>query len=199
MARDSVGPRIESLIREEDWKRARKAITVELRRDPESHWLWSRLSAVKYEQRDYRGALEAAGRALEIVPDCPLALWSKAGALEMLDKPKDALRLYTQLFERGSGQLKNPDEDALECWEGPAWTAGLIADCLFRAAGCLATLGDRSGAVNYYLRFLNFRDLGAQGIYTREDARKELKKLMPRAEDKRAAAVEVIEREVIAG
>ena len=78
--------RIETLIGKGDWKSARRAIEKQLDREPDDHWLWSRLSAVKYEQRDYEGALAAAEKALEMVPDCPLALWSYANALDMLGR-----------------------------------------------------------------------------------------------------------------
>ena len=81
MGRDRIGTRIETLIQQGRWKQAERAIRKQLDKEPDDHWLWSRLSGVKYEQHDYQGALEAAEKALDIVPDCPLAGWSYAGAL----------------------------------------------------------------------------------------------------------------------
>src|SRR2546423_14495001 len=109
---------VEALIEKGAWKSARSAIERQLRNDPEDHWLWSRLSGVKYEQRDYQGAFDAADRALEIVSDCPLALWSRAGALDMLGKTREAVEGYAELLRRGSEEINNPDEDAEGCWEG---------------------------------------------------------------------------------
>jgi tetratricopeptide (TPR) repeat protein len=195
MARDRIGNQIETWIEKNAWKQARTAIESQLRKEPDDHWLWARLSAVKYEQRDYQGALEAAGKALEIVPDCPLALWSYAGAVEMLGRSADAMDVYARLLQRGLEELKHPDRDANECWEGPDWTAGLMEDCLFRIAGCLALMGRRDGAVEMYRGFLGLADLGARGIYSREDALKKLKKLLPTAKARREAALKAMETE----
>src|SRR5262249_26328292 len=68
--------RIEALLNKGQWRRAEAVIRKQLQDNPEDHWLWARLAGAKYEQREYRGALDAAEKALEIVPDCPLALWS---------------------------------------------------------------------------------------------------------------------------
>jgi tetratricopeptide (TPR) repeat protein len=174
MAKD----RIETLIEAGNWTKAQKAIEKQLRDDPDDHWLWARLSGVKYEQRDYQGAFDDAKKALEIVPDCPLALWSYAGALDMLGKTKEAGKVYMQLFRRGVEELTTPDEDANECWEGADWTRSLIVDCIFRLARCLEKLNQRREAVTWYGRFLGLLDYGRlQGIYTREDAVARLDKL----------------------
>jgi tetratricopeptide (TPR) repeat protein len=199
MARDRIGTHIETLIRKGEWKQARTAIEKQLRREPDDHWLWCRLSGVKYEQRDYQGALEAAEKALGIVPDCPLALWSKAGAVEMLGKADEAMSLYSPLLGRGLEQLENPDSDADECWEGPDWTSGLVADCVFRTAGCLAKIGLRDKAVQMYRLFLSLGDMGIQGIYSREDALERLNKLVPSKKAKREAAVKMMEKELVPG
>ena len=180
MASNRMETRIESLIASGEWESAQRVIEKHIVKEPDDHWLWSRLSGVKYEQRDYQGALDAAEKALTIVADCPLALWSYAGALEMLGRTKEAVKIYIQLIRRGLQQLKEPDEDANECWEGADWTRGLVVDCVFRTAGCLAKIGRRKEAVEWYnVRFLNLLDFGWQGIYSREDAIARLKKLVP--------------------
>src|SRR5205085_143416 len=140
------------------------------------HWLWSRLSGVKYEQRDYQGALDAAEKALAIVPDCPLALWSYAGALDMLGRTREAGKVYTQVLRRGLDELKKPDEDADECWEGADWTLAIVADSIFRTGDCLAKMRKRDKAIEWYLHFLSLLDCGIQGIYSREDAMARVKK-----------------------
>jgi tetratricopeptide (TPR) repeat protein len=194
MAADRIGAQIEARIRKEQWKPAQALIERQLAREPDDHWLWARLSGVKYEQRDYQGALEAADRARAIVPDCPLALWSYAGAIEVLGKPDEAMAWYTKLFRRGLEQLKDPDADATECWEGPDWTSALMADCLFRIAGCLAKTGQRDNAIKLYQALLSLLDL-VQGIYSREDVRERLNKLVPSKKARREAVVKLLEQE----
>ena len=179
MAGNRIGTRIETLIRKREWKQAQTIIEKQLGREPEDHWLWARLSGVKYEQRNYQGALQAAEKALQIVPDCPLAQWSYASAAELLGDTEKAMMSYANLFQRGLQQLQNPDADANECWEGPDWTSGLAVDCVFRTAGCLAKIGRQDKAVGTYGTFLSLVDLGMQGIYSHEDALKKLHKLVP--------------------
>lgn len=177
MANTRIENRIESLIGESAWESAQGVIEKQLRKAPDDHWLWSRLSGVKYERHDYQGALDAAEKALTIVPDCPLALWGRAGALDMLGRTKEAGKIYIQLTRRGLAELSDPDEDANECWEGADWTRGLVVDCIFRTADCLAKIGKRVEAVEWYNHFLNLLDFGMQGIYSRADATARLKKL----------------------
>jgi tetratricopeptide (TPR) repeat protein len=154
-------------------------IEKQLKKEPEDHWLWSRLSTVTYERRDYDEALAAAEKALEIVPDCPLALWSYAGALDMLGRTKEAMRVFGQIFLRGTEELETPDEDANECWEGRDWTDGIVKDCVFRMAGCLAKMGEPVAAKELYGLFLDLLKEGAPGIYSRAEAQARLKKLEP--------------------
>ncbi len=177
MASTRIETRIESLLAAGEWESAEKVVTKQLAKEPDDHWLWSRLSGAKYERRDHQGALEAAEKALEFVPDCPLALWSYAGAVEMLGRTRDAVKVYLQLIRRGVEELTQPDEDANECWEGADWTRGLVLDCIFRVAGCLAKLGKPDEAVEWYSHFLNVLPFGMQGIYSREDATARMKKL----------------------
>jgi tetratricopeptide (TPR) repeat protein len=195
MATDRIGTQIETLISKSKWEQAQAVIEKQLKKEPGDHWLWARLSGVKYEQRDYRGASKAAEKAREIVPDCPLAIWSYANAREMLGETKGAMRFYAQLFQRGFKQLQEPDEDADECWEGPDWTSGLVADCVFRIAGCWVKLGRREKGIGAYEFFLSLADWGIQGIHTHEDARARLKKLVRSKVGQLQAAVKVMEKE----
>jgi tetratricopeptide (TPR) repeat protein len=193
MTANGNGKRIETLYAAEEWVKAQKVIEKELTNAADNHWLWSRLSSVKYEQRDYKGALDAAQRALAIVPDCPLALWDQANALDMLGSTKEAGLIYSRLLRRGFQQIKEPDEDAEECWEGEQWTWALVVDCIFRVAGCLAKTGASDEAVVCYQHFLFFLRHGVHGIYTLEDVLAAIKKLVPAKErvDKKKALKEL--------
>ena len=132
------GKYIEELIDSEQWARARAVIEKDLIKLPDDHWLWARLSSVKYEQRDYQGALADANKALHFMPTCPLAMWSKATALEMLDKIDQAVKVYLRLLQNGVRELKlkKNDDDAYYCWEGCDWTRSLLEDCLSQLGGC---------------------------------------------------------------
>ena len=158
MAGNRIGAQIENLIRRENWPSAQALLQKQLVKQPTDHWLWSRLSGVKYEQRDYKGALDAAEKSLAIIPDCPLALWSKAGVIELLGKADEAMEIYAHLFDRGIDQLQNPDEDTNECWEGPDWTSGLMADCAcFGSRAAWRRPVRRDQAVEIYRNFLSLR------------------------------------------
>jgi hypothetical protein len=157
--------RVESLIEQEKWSAARRAIEEELRDHPDDHWLLTRLSTTYYEEGDYEAALRWAEKAKEIAPDCPLVLWDYAGALDMLGRERDALKVYRSLVERGVDAVA---EDG--CGEGVEWAKGLLADCVFRAGCCLEDLGDNRGASRLYRTYLALVDLGVESIYPRAEA-----------------------------
>src|SRR5262245_679907 len=116
-------PTIEDLLDVERWRDARARIRLELRSRPDSHWLHTRLALTYYEERRYRLALRSSERALRLAPACPLVLWDYAGALQMLARHREALRIYSELVNRGVHRIARD-----ECGEGIAWARGLVAD-----------------------------------------------------------------------
>ena len=78
-------------------------------------------------------------------------------------RTKEAGRLYIDLTRRGLKELNEPDDDANECWEDADWTRGVVVDCIFRTAGCLAKIGKRADAVEWYNRFLGLLDFRNAG------------------------------------
>jgi tetratricopeptide (TPR) repeat protein len=185
-----IGSTIETLREQEQWPEMETAARDALVKDPKNHWLVTRLSDAIYEQKQYTAALEYADQALAIVPDCPLALWAKAGALDMLGRSQDALEHYVEIVKRGIQEIREPDEDAEECWEGQTWTFSLLTDCMFRIAGCLEDTGDIKGAAYRYKLFVSLLDAGnASSLYSREQAEARLKKL-----DENEANIELSKR-----
>ncbi len=87
--------RIEKLLAKEQWAQAQPLLHRELLYDPGSHWLWMMLGETYYEQRDYETALACARRAVELAPNCSLALWHYAGALSMCYQEDSALAVYS--------------------------------------------------------------------------------------------------------
>ncbi len=171
-----VSDRIESLIEADDWKSARSLIRAALRTEPVNHWLLSRLALTHYEEFKYEKALEYETRALALAPNCPLALWGYAGALAMLGREREALEVYRRLVRRGAASIAYG-----ECGEGLARARGLVADCLYRMAGCYKSLGQSRKAVELLEKHLAQRGRGCHSIYALREVRKELNELRPKA------------------
>ena len=161
--------KIEALIEADDWKGARAVIAAALRKEPDSHWLLSRLALTYYEEFKYEKALALDGQALTLAPNCPLALWGYAGALEMLDRPREALKLFQRLIRRGSESIAFG-----ECGEGLARSRGLVADCWYRMAGCYAALGNRAKEIESFDTHIDLRGPGCHSIYPLREVHKEV-------------------------
>src|SRR4051794_28575233 len=114
---------IESAIKREDWKEARRLVRAALRRQPDSHWLIARLALTYYEEFDYERALTIGQQAYKLAPNCPLVLWEMAGTLDMLKRHREAIPIYRRLVRRGVESVAYGD-----CGEGLAWARGLVAD-----------------------------------------------------------------------
>ncbi len=164
-----MSAQIEKLIAAEDWDAARAEINRDLEDEPDSHWLITRLALTYYEQYDYSRALEISEMAMELAPDCPLVLWDYAGALEMLDRPNDALPVFIRLIGRGINSIAFD-----ECGEGLQWARGLIADCHYRCAHCHLQLDNSTDAIEQFEMHLALRGPGCDSIYPIDDVRKEL-------------------------
>jgi tetratricopeptide (TPR) repeat protein len=161
---------IEKLIDAEDWQAARKLIRAALRKEPDSHWLLTRLGLTYYEERDYKKALYYDTQAMELAPNCPLVLWDYAGTLDMLGRNKEAIAIYRKLVKRGVDKLAYG-----ECGEGLAWARGVVADCLYRIAKCYEGQGQPKKAISYYEQHLNQRGPGCRSIYPIDEVKKEMK------------------------
>jgi tetratricopeptide (TPR) repeat protein len=163
---------IEKLIAAENWKDARKLIRATLRKEPDSHWLLTRLGLTYYEEYNYEKALFYSERALQLAPDCPLVLWDYAGAIEMLGRTKEAIPIYKKLVKRGIEGIAYGD-----CGEGLAWAKGLVADCLYRLAKCYDELGRHKNSLDYYYKHLQLRGPGCRSIYSISEVKARVKEL----------------------
>jgi tetratricopeptide (TPR) repeat protein len=164
---------IEKAIAVDDWPRARKMIQHELKRDPNDHWLLSRLALTYHEQRQYRRALHFDVKALQIAPYCPLAIWGYAGTLEMLDRDKEALQLFRWLVSLGEQDLAYG-----ECGEGIRAARSLIADCHYRIARIWEGMGQRKKALTSYAEHLSRRQRGTRSIYPFREVNARYKQLV---------------------
>lgn len=131
-----------------------------LKREPQHHWLLTRLSSLFYERRRYATALEYAEKAFAQVPTCPLVLWDYAGALQMLGRHSEALDLYARIVRRGVYRIATG-----ECGEGRGWARGLIADSHYRASISLKALGNKEASFSAFELCLDQRGPGCYSIY----------------------------------
>ena len=163
----SFSERINDLFKREQWAQARKLLQKRLEKEPNDHWLLTRLGTTYYEERDYPKALDLSRRAIQLAPECPLVLWDMASTLEMLGDDRGALRAYRALFARGPQKIADD-----ECGEGMPWALSLLTDCLYSAASCLHRIGDRDAAVSCLRQHLELRALGSKSIYSRREVSK---------------------------
>jgi len=163
---------IERLIDAEDWKAARILIRAALRKEPDSHWLLTRLGLTYYEEHNYKKALFYDTQAMELAPNCPLVLWDYAGTLDMLGRNEEAIAIYKKLIKRGVDKIAYG-----ECGEGMAWAKGVVADSLYRIAKCYEEQGQPKKALNYYEQHLKRRGPGCRSIYSINEVKKQLKEV----------------------
>lgn len=168
MAVSRIGKQIDDHIMAERWEDARALIEKALKREPNSHWLWTQLAETHYEQKKYKKALDLLLHSRAIVPDCPLTLWHLAGSLDALGYHGEAIHLYTWLLE----STKTPEDDP--CWESVAWTNSLKTDCVYRLGLCFKHTGRNDLAVYCFRKYLALQLVGAKGSYSTKDAAKHL-------------------------
>jgi tetratricopeptide (TPR) repeat protein len=160
------------LIFTDEYQKARKLIQLALKKNPDDHWLLSRLALTYYEQFKYDKAYSIELRALSFAPKCPMVLWGAAGSLHMLGRQNEAILIYKRLVKRGVKSLAFG-----ECGEGIGKARGLIADCLYRLALCYELLGNKVAAAKYYQQHLDQRGPGCHSIYSIREVRKEYRNL----------------------
>ena len=161
--------KIEASIKRSDWPGTRRLVRAALRKNPESHWLVSRLSLTYYEEQDYARSLILSQRAFDLAPDCPLVLWDLAGTFDLLERYKEAMAIYRRLLRRGVKAVAFDD-----CGEGIPWARGLLADCWYRLACCQKKQGRRVRAIQCFEKHLALRGPGCRSIYRLRDVRREL-------------------------
>jgi tetratricopeptide (TPR) repeat protein len=151
---------IEKLVDQKKWSRARQRIQEELVATPADHWLWLMLSLTYYEQKQYEKAWEASKRAVELQPDCPLALWHYAGSLLMTGRETAALAIWTLLLDM------DPEQVAYgECSEGMDWALQLLNDVHYRMGRYYQWKGEDEQARISFEKYLHNRAHGVGSIY----------------------------------
>jgi tetratricopeptide (TPR) repeat protein len=160
---------IETLIAAKKWTKARALILEELVSSPTDHWLWLTLSLTYYEQKHYAKALQSSKRAVELEPDCPLALWHYAGSLYMSGRESAALAIWTALLDMDLEEVAYGT-----CGEGMDWALQLINDVHFRMGRYYMRKGRTEQARESFEKYLHNRAHGVGSIYDKETAEREL-------------------------
>jgi len=158
---------IDKFIRQGEWQKARSLILQQLEENPDDHWLLTRLSTTYYEEHHYDEALRISEKALKISPKCPLVLWDYAGALDMLGKHEDAIKIWRKLIKKGVNKIAYS-----ECGEGIRWARSLINDSKYRTAISYLKMGMLSNANKYLRDHLKHRAPGIPSIYRLSDVKK---------------------------
>jgi len=166
---------IEEAIGRDDWDRARLLIRQWLRREPNDHWLLTRLGLTYYEQKQYKRALHYELKALQIEPYCPLVVWDYAGTLDMLGRKKEALSVYRWLTSWGEERVAHG-----RCGEGIQAARSLIADCFYRIGTILEEQGQRKRAIAAFREHLSRRTRGTRSIYPLSKVKRRYAKLSSR-------------------
>jgi tetratricopeptide (TPR) repeat protein len=166
---------IEDAIRRDDWEKARLLIRRWLRREPNDHWLLTRLGLTYYEQKQYKRALHYELKALQIEPYCPLVVWGYAGTLDMLGRKKEALSVYRWLISWDEQRVAYG-----QCGEGIQAARSLIADCFYRIGAILEEQGQRKRAIAAFREHLSSRTRGTRSIYPLSKVKRRYAKLSSR-------------------
>ncbi|MGH7135300.1 MAG: tetratricopeptide repeat protein [Pirellulales bacterium] len=162
-----------SLLKREEYEKARALLEKELLTDPENHWLITQLGVTFYEQRKYDEALRYFRRSREILDDCPLTLWNLAGALDAVGKHSEAIEIYTSLLE------SKITADIDPCWESEAWSDRLKADCVYRLGVCFQNQRKKKSAKHCYRQYLDLLSIGVDGTYSSQEVVEKLRGLLP--------------------
>ena len=158
--RGSGMSRIEAYIAEKNWKQARSLIQDELLFKPMDHWLWMTLGLTYHEEQEYDRAVQCSKRAVQLAPDCPLALWHYAGSLDRAGHGAFALPIWIMLLSMEIEQVAYGDHG-----EGMGWALQLLNDVHYRMGRYYQRLGKKELASESFRKYLHNREHGVGSIY----------------------------------
>lgn len=152
-------------FKNEDWLNAQKILEVLISSSKEeSFWLYTSLSSVFYELKNYDEALKYSKLAYSLNPESPLVLWDYAGVLYMLNKEQEAIDLWQIIIKT------NEDVLAFELTTaGLRWARTLKNDALYRIAQAYYYLENDKLALEYAMNHLNNRKKGQKSLYKKSE------------------------------
>ncbi|AQT67593.1 type III secretion low calcium response chaperone LcrH/SycD [Anaerohalosphaera lusitana] len=156
--------KLSELIAKEKWDAAEDLIKRELEREPDCAWWYSQLSSVLYEMHKYQQALEYSEMACEIAPCDPLYLWHYAGALNMLGRNREAIKIYKKILAMGPLKV-----GSIHTSEGIRWAKSLLNDCRYRVGLCYSDLRRKGLAKRWLKSHIENRSPGIPSIYKKSE------------------------------
>lgn len=151
---------IEELLEAKQWSAAKAAIQEAFVFHPGDHWLWMHLGLCYYEQQDYEKALKCSEHAVQLEPDCPLAMWHYAGSLAMAGRMSGALTIWTALLSLDVETIAFGEHG-----EGMDWALQLVNDVHFRMGRAYQALGENTLAQQSFAKYLHNRAHGVASLY----------------------------------
>ena len=124
------------------------------------HWLWMTLGLTYHEEQEYERAVQCSKRAVQLAPDCPLALWHYAGSLDMAGHGELALPLWIMLLSMDIQQVAYGDHG-----EGMKWALQLLNDVHYRMGRYYQRIGKKELARESFRKYLHNRAHGVGSIY----------------------------------
>ncbi len=161
--------KIENLLAAKKWLQARALLQEKIVTDPGDHWLWMHLGLTYYEKKDYDRALSCSKRAVELQPDCALALWHYAGSLVMSGREQAAVAIWTILLDMDVESIADG-----ECGEGMNWALQLVNDVHYRMGRYFEHRGKRDLAREAYEKYIHNRSHGVTSLYDAAPIEKKL-------------------------
>jgi tetratricopeptide (TPR) repeat protein len=155
------GPsRIERCLAEKNWKEARSFIQDELLFQPMDHWLWMTLGLTYHEEQEYEKAVQCSKRAVQLAPNCPLALWHYAGSMDMAGDGSFALPIWMMLLRMEIEEVAYGEHG-----EGMDWALQLLNDVHYRMGRYYQRIGKNELAKESFQKHLHNRAHGVGSIY----------------------------------
>jgi tetratricopeptide (TPR) repeat protein len=151
---------IEHCLAEKNWKAARALIQDELLFQPMDHWLWIHLGLTYHEEQEYEKAVQCGKRAVQLAPNCPLALWHYAGSLEMAGEGAFALPIWIMLLSMDIEEVAYGDHG-----EGMDWALQLLNDVHYRMGRYYERRGQKALATESFQKYLHNRAHSVGSIY----------------------------------
>ncbi len=156
----------------EDCQSAITLLKEELAKVPDDHWLNAQLAISYYELKNYQTAIEFSEKAVQLSPNCPLALDYHASILLANGKVEEALHIWNNLLEKDVQGIAFG-----ECGEGVRFAKSLLNDVRFSMGDAYVELDDKEKALSYYKSHLANRQKGIFSNIKRSEVLKEINKI----------------------
>ncbi len=162
--------KIQKYSEKERWDKAEQLLLGLLEKDPDDHWVLTKLASTYYEEYNYKKALKYSEKALKIAPSCPLVNWDYACALDMMNRKKEAIKIWKKLLNR-----KLEDIAFGECGEGIRWSKSLLNDCRYRIGVSYLEMGKNAYALKYLNEHIKNRKRGLPSLYSKKEVLKKVR------------------------